>query len=303
MRSSISNFDFAAPLKGALAAVVTVAAAWLVIPARLAIDDQPVQSVVTLNELVVERYISQQTSRPVVFLGSSMLTMIPPSHCRPDNVASLYLQGGSALTGIEIMRRIGAHPEVVFAEATTMHGRSDQRLLGEVFTPLYWRVRMAAPPLRHYRNWMVMLYRALLPPLAPPLDLPAVTIEDWDKGIEPRLDPYRMPSLKLWYNVEERKAIAAAELRALRQRGTRVILYSPADRRVNEASPTRDWLEPLKAELHDFEWFDTPPDLPLYRYDGLHFVAGSGLHYFDYLMKRAGVPFEPKCEPPAVFRG
>src|SRR5436190_24376778 len=119
MRSSISNFDLAAPLKGALAAVVTIAAAWLVTPARLAIDDQPVQSVVTLNELVVERYISQQTSRPVVFLGSSMLTMIPPSHCGADNVASLYLQGGSALTGIEIIRRIGAQPEVVFAGGAT----------------------------------------------------------------------------------------------------------------------------------------------------------------------------------------
>jgi hypothetical protein len=303
MRSSISSFDLAAPLKGLLAAIATIGAAWLVTPATLAFDDQPMLSATTLNELVTERYVLQHAARPVVFLGSSILTVVPPSNCRPDNVASLYLQGSSALTGVEIIHRIGARPEVVFFEATmAAFTPLDETLLNEVLVPPYWQVRATVPPLNHNRNWMVMLYRALQPQTPGSLDLPQMTTEEWSKQIEPRLAAYRdsNPS-RLLVKPEEQKALVAAKVRALRAQGVRVILHWPIDPQLNQIFPLKSWLALLKSELSDFEWYDPPDDLPLYRWDGLHFLNGSGLHYFNYLMRRAGVPFQPKCEPPPIF--
>jgi hypothetical protein len=301
MLSSISSSELAAPLKGGLAALATIGAAWLVTPAILAFDDQPMQSVATLNELVIERYILQHSSRPVVFVGSSILAVMPPSNCRPDNVASLTIQGGSPMTGVEAIHRIGARPQVLFFEATTSYAAADPRLIDSIFVPLYWQARASVQPLNHNRNWAVMLYRAMLPATPAPLDLPKIAIEDWDKQIEPKIALLKTPGVGPRFNVDERTAAVATELRALHRQGTRVIIHSPIDRRLNESSPGKEWLEALRAQLSEFEWFEQPKDLPLYRWEGLHFLSGSGLHYFNYLMKRAGSPFQPKCEPPAIF--
>jgi len=301
MPLSISSFDFTALLKGALAAVATIAVAWAVTPASLPFDEQPLQLPSTLNELVLERYVLQHASKPVVFVGSSILTATPPTNCRPDNVASLYLQGGSPATGLELIRRIGARPKVLFVEAPIGYWDADPALLGEVLPPIYWRVRAAVPPLSRNRNWMVMLYRSLLPSAPAPLDLPPMSIEDWDKRIEPAISSFLRSKLKMPWSAERRAVGFAARIRELRETGTRVILYSPIDPRLNEITPTKEWLMALKAELGDVEWIDQPDDLPFYRWEGIHFHVGSGLHYFNDLMKRAGVAFEPKCEAPAIF--
>jgi hypothetical protein len=306
MLSSLSSFDFTAPVKGALAAATVIGAAWVVTPASLPFDDQQLlQLAATLNALVVDRYIQQHASKPVVFAGSSMQSVIPPAICRPDNVASLAIQGGSPMTGIETIIRIGARPEVLFVEAPTSHSAPDPVLMAEVFTPGYWRIQAAVPPLGGNRNWFVMLYRSLLPPVTlGSLGLPPMSAEEWDKHMQPRMEPFRRPGVKASFSIEERVAALATQLLPLRQRGTRVILHSPMDPRLNEMSPTKDWLMALKAGLNDLEWFEPPSNLPFYRSDGLHFFPGSGLHYFDYLMKQAGVPFEPKCAlPPIHGRG
>jgi hypothetical protein len=302
MLSSLSSFDFAAPVKGILAAATAIGVAWLVTPASLPFDDQPLQLPATLNALVLERYILEHPSRPVVLAGSSIQGSVPPIQCRPDNVALLSLQGGHPATGIETILRAGARPKILFVEAPTAHGAPDPALISEVFTPGYWRIRTAVPALSNNRNWLVMLYRYLLPPpFAGDLKLPQMSIEEWDKLIEPRLEPYRRPGVRPTFSIEARVAALVEQLSPLRQAGTRVILHSPMDARLNETSPTKDWLTALKAGLSDLEWFEPPTDLPFYRFDGIHFHGGSGLHYFDYLMKRAGVPYESKCALPAIF--
>src|SRR6185295_19671281 len=135
MPSSTSSFDPAAIAKAAGAAFVTIAVAWAAVPKELPYDEQPVRGAETLNELVVERFIYEDPRKPVVLLGSSILTLMPPRHCRPDNVAFLDLQGRSAMTGLEVLRRVKARPEVVFVEITTTAIGADEKLLEAVFTP------------------------------------------------------------------------------------------------------------------------------------------------------------------------
>jgi len=303
MLSFTSSFDLGAPVKGALAAATVIGTVWVVTPASLPFDDQPLQLAATMNALALERYMLQHAAKPVVFVGSSIQATIPLIQCQPDNVASLSLQGGHPASGIETILRVGARPKVLLVEAPTAHGAPDPTLMSDVFPPGYWRIRTAVPPLGSNRNWMVMLYRSLLPPplLLKWLELPPMSVEEWNKVIESRLEPYRRPGVRATFSIEDRVAALATLLRPLREQGTRVILHSPMDPVLNETSPTKDWLMALKSDLSDLEWFEPPADLPIYRHEGIHLLPGSGLHYFDYLMKRAKLPYEPKCPLPAIF--
>src|SRR4051794_37891848 len=148
MGSSISNFDFRSPAKVILTAAALIGIMWIALPRDLAFDEEFFPGAQSLNELVLEKYTYEFDRKSIVLLGSSVLTHIPPPGCRPDNVASIYLQGRSAVTGLAALRRINAHPKVVFIESTTLLTGVDQDLLDSVFTPLYWRVRALVPPLR-----------------------------------------------------------------------------------------------------------------------------------------------------------
>ncbi len=159
MRSSTSNFDLAALTRAVAAAVSVIAIAWMILPGKFASDEMPAISVETLNELIVEQYTNEYSHKSIVLVGSSIQTMIPPFTCRPDNVAAIYLQGRSGATGLEAILRLGAKPEVVFMETATLATGVDRDVLDVVFRPIYWHVRSLVPPLRHNRNWFVLLYR------------------------------------------------------------------------------------------------------------------------------------------------
>jgi hypothetical protein len=299
MHSSIFSFDFSAIAKIVGTAAATILLAWAVVPGELPYDEQPVPGAEPLNELIVERYIYEAPHKPVVMLGSSILTMIPPSNCRPDNVASIYLQAGSAITGLEVIRRVGARPSVVFVEVTTAIMGEDAKLLGTVFIPLYWRIRLAVPPLRHNRNWLVLLYRLkAYERLGPAYSFqwPSQGLAQWNEAraahIAPILQVYGYD-----YNIDPPLAELTARVRELRHAGTRVIFYDSADPRVRAISWLRNLREKLKAAFPGVEMIEAPEEeAPMYRWDGLHFVDASGLWFFNYLMRRAGIPFTPKCE-------
>ena len=160
MRSFTFNSKLTPLIKGIGAAFGTACLAWILVPAHLPFDEYPAPGPQALNELVLEKYLHDYSHKPIVLLGSSIQTQIPPAACRPENVATIYLQGRSAMSGLEALRRTGAHPKVVFIEVSRLLIGVDENLIGTVFTPYYWRIRSLIPPLRHDRNWFVLWYRS-----------------------------------------------------------------------------------------------------------------------------------------------
>jgi hypothetical protein len=299
MPSSISSFD-ARPVGKALGAVAaTVLIAWIAVPSHLPFDAQPIPSMAALNELVIERYVDEHANKPIVILGSSILTTMPPVHCQPDTVAAIDLQGRSALSGLEAIRRIGARPQVVLIEVSTLLIPADAELLNAVFTPIYWRIRAAMPPLRHNRNWIVMLYRRQLYGRVSPqraVELPRQTPAEWDRLMLPRMASY-LTHTRLDEQVRGAVSALSSQVRFLQARGTRVVLYDPIDARIKRVSPAQELRAAIAQALPDVAFIDAPDDqFPIYRMDGMHFETASGLQVFNDLMQRAGVSFTPKCE-------
>jgi len=299
MRSSIFNSNVVATLAAVITAAATVLLAWAVIPAHLSFDNQAyIFGPQTLNELVLESYRDEYKTKPIVFVGSSILTEIPPPGCLPDDVASIYLQGLSGHTGLDAIRRLGAVPRVLFIEVPTLLLGADQDLLNSVFMPVYWHIQSEIPSLRLSRNWIVLFYRWLVSKRwadSNRLEYPPLSLEEWNKLMAPRFE-LRVQPFSDSAAVTAMVAGIAPQLRKLQEHGTRVIFYNPADPRIRSLQHTEFEAE-ITAQLPGTEYVDAPDDqFPIYRLDGLHFTDASGFQFFDYLMKYAGLPFTSDCQ-------
>ena len=59
----------------------------------------------------------------------------------------------------------------------------------------------------------------------------------------------------------------------------------------------KEFVDEIKLQIPDVELIDAPDDkFPIYRIDGRHYTAASGLQFFNYLMDRAELPYSAKCE-------
>jgi hypothetical protein len=304
MPSSISSFDGWAPAKVLATAAAVILLAWLAVPARLPFDEESILSVQTHNEFVLERYSYEHTRKPIVVVGSSIATMIPPAHCRADNAATIDLAGGSSVTALETIRRIGARPEVLFVEARNLIAEADEALLKAVFVPGYWRLRNLVAPLHFNRNWVVLLWRwrayKRLPPSSD-LAVPPMPLARWNQERMASFAPY-MKEVVDPASVRIVADILTARVRELQRNGTRIVFYNPVDPRIRAMSPMKDLKAALREALPEVDFIDAPDDqFPIYRPDGMHFTEASGLQFFNYLMQRAGVAPPTKCRivPPS----
>jgi hypothetical protein len=297
MRSFISSFDYSDLFKAIVTAAIVVLLTWVVLPRHPPYENQLPPSAEVDNEIVVWQYIEHYRDKPVVFVGSSITTEIPDPNCRPQNVASIPLQGRSAVTGLEVIRRVGARPDVVFVEVPQLTIGVDRRLVDTVVTPLYWRIRSFIPPLRYTRNWMILLYQKMqwdLRPFDYTVEIPRETVGEWEQQhaafFNAVLNTLGQPS-----TIGDTIAQIEAPVHDLQARGTRVIFFDPVDPRIRNALPERETRDVLRATFPDIPIVDTPDDIPIYRHDGLHVHWSSGLQFFNYLMNYAGISYEPKC--------
>jgi hypothetical protein len=295
--SSVLGFEWRPLAKGVATALVMVLLAWMLVPHRVPSDERQAFGPQTQNELTIEQYMFEHHRKPTVIVGSSVVTLLPVPHCRPRDVAGLYLQGRGARTGLEALLRIGARPRTVFIEVPSLFHILDEPLLEAVFAPL-WRLRVLIPPLRHNRNWGVLLYHRLFYEAGGDTyvySLPTVPVADWNEAHTAKFAGYMLESRQDEY-VRGILVDVVPRVRELQRRGARVILFDSADPRIRARSPEKELRASLKAELPDVEFIDAPDDeMRIYRTDGRHFLDASGVQYFEWLMNYTKIPFTPRC--------
>lgn len=293
----LSEFDLRPLAKGVGTALLTILLAWVVVPNRVPSDERQAFGPQTQNELTIEQYMFEHHRKPVVLVGSSVVTLLPAPHCRPRDVAGLYLQGRGARTGLEALLRIGARPRTVFIETPSLFHILDEPLLDAVFAPL-WRWRVLIPPLRHTRNWAVLLYHHVFYEGGGDeyeYALPTVPVADWNMAHAKKFAAYLQESRQDEY-VRLVVADVVPRVKELQRRGARVIFFDSADPRIRAGSPEKELRASLEAALPDVEFIDSPDDqMRIYRTDGRHFLDASGVQYFEWLMNYAKIPFTPRC--------
>ena len=90
------------------------------------------------NIIRAQRYIHGRHDQPIVFVGSSLTATLEPYLSDPDT-ACLGMPGMSAMDGLLVIERSGAHPKLVMIEANLLQRNPSKDLLDEVMQPgFFW---------------------------------------------------------------------------------------------------------------------------------------------------------------------
>jgi hypothetical protein len=232
------------------------------------------------KDSVIERYIREYRSKPIVITGSSICQEIPPEGLRPTNVATIYLFGSGGQMGLELMDRIGAAPKIALVEATMLLQGVDQDLLDEELRPwtLWWHRIFPAfskemRPTNLYCKWAYGIPQLDTPRAATKADILS-WVARYPDSAEP--NPTKM---------EQALAKTRRAADHLRSRGSRVIFFTPLSPELMKRPYFIKQFAVLRAGLRDYEWLPTPTDKSYYWTDGVHFYSKSGYRFFVYLMK------------------
>lgn len=103
------------------------------------------------NIIRAQRYIHGRHDQPIVFVGTSLTATLEPYLSDPD-VACLGMPGMSAVDGLLVIERSGAHPQLVMIEVNLLHREPSKDLHDEVMQPgFFWLHQRFSATLHEYQ--------------------------------------------------------------------------------------------------------------------------------------------------------
>ena len=255
----------------------------------LSIEELEVQGEAYKNATVAERYLVAPDKKRTLIVGSSVANGLPPEGFRPADVATLFMAGNGAMTGLEIILRSRARPQLVLVEVDFADRGVDEDLISYLFDPTMVALRRAMPIFQDENNLLNLLVKASIShrPRNTAADRPKVSVAEWRDEIRSRIDyyvtgfghPYKLNQSflrRLKTQVEE-----------LETRNTRVVFFfDPLDQEIAAAPEIEGWRRAVRDAFSDHQ-FIPAADGPLHLLDGIHFFGYAGVQYFEYLLGEA----------------
>ncbi|MBV8120064.1 MAG: hypothetical protein JO081_09025, partial [Alphaproteobacteria bacterium] len=209
------------------------------------------------NATIAERYLLAPDNKRTVIVGSSVSKSLPPEGFRPDDVATLFMAGNGAMTGLEIILRSGARPQLVLVEVDFADRGVDEDLMSHLFDPTMVALRRAMPIFQDENNLLNLLVKASVSrrPRNAVADRPKISVAEWRNEIRERIDYYVAGfghPYKLNQSFLSRLEAQVAELET---RGTRVVFfYDPLDREIAAAPEIGAWRQAVENAFSDHQF-------------------------------------------------
>ena len=241
------------------------------------------------NATVAERYLVAPDNKRTVIVGSSVANGLPPEGFRPADVATLFMAGNGAMTGLEIILRSGARPQLILVEVDFADRGVDEDLISHLFDPTMVALRRAMPIFQDENNLINLLVKASISHRrrTTAADRPQVSVAEWRNEIRSRIDyyvtgfghPYKLNQSflrRLKTQVEE-----------LETRGTRIVFFfDPFDQEIAAAPEIEGWRQAVRNAFSDHQFIPAAGG-SLHLSDGIHFFGYAGVQYFEYLLGEA----------------
>jgi hypothetical protein len=289
-------------LAGFLLTLLAVTAGVSQLRQSLSDEELDVQGEAYENAIVAERYLLAPDNKRTVIVGSSVAKALPPEGFRPADVATIFMPGNGAMTGLEIILRSGATPQVVLVEVDFADRGVDDDLISHVFDPAAQALRKAMPIFQDENNLLNLLVKASISRRHhnAAVDRPQVTVAEWRKEIRSRID-YYVSGFSHPYTLNQNLLRRLqSQVKELEARGTRVVFFlDPLDRDIAAAPEILEWRQAVRSAFADHQ-FIPAADAPLHLIDGMHFFGYAGLQYFEYLLGEADAELDDGRTPDLV---
>jgi hypothetical protein len=253
----------------------------------LPLEERDFQGEAYENATVAERYVLAPENKQTVIVGSSVAKGLPPEGFRPADVATLFIPGSGAMTGLEIILRSAARPRVVLVEVDFADRGVDEDLISQVFDPAALTLRKAVPIFQGENNLLNLLAKASIPHRITIADRPSMTVAQWRKQIRSRIDYYVSGFSNPYEPDQNVLTRLQAQVKELEAHGTRgVFFFDPLDRDIAAAPQISKWRRAVQSAFPDHQ-FIAAADSALHLLDGIHFFRYAGIQYFEYLLGEA----------------
>ena len=274
-------------LAGFLLTLVVVTAGVLKLRESLPLEERDFQGETYENASVAERYVLAPENKRTVIVGSSVAKGLPPQGFRPPDVATLFIPGSGAMTGLEIILRSAARPQVVLVEADFADRGVDEDLIAHVFDPTTLTLRKAVPIFQDENNLLNLLAKASIPHRTIVADRRSTTVADWRQQIRSRIDYYVSGFSHPYEPDQNLLARLQAQVKELEAHGARVVFFfDPLDRDIAAAPQISKWRQAVQSAFPDHQ-FIPAANSALHLLDGIHFFRYAGIQYFEYLLGEA----------------
>jgi hypothetical protein len=274
-------------LTGFLLTLLAVTAGVSNLRESLPLEERDFQGEAYENATVAERYVLAPENKRTVIVGSSVAKGLPPEGFRPADVATLFIPGSGAMTGLEIIVRSAARPRVVLVEVDFADRGVDDDLISHVFDPATLALRKAMPMFQEENNLLNLLAKASIPHRATVADRPSMTVAEWRKQIRSRIDYYVSGFSNLYEPDQKLLARLTTQVKELEAHGARVVFFfDPLDRDIAAAPQISKWRRAVQSTFPEHE-FIPAADSALHLLDGIHFFRYAGIQYFEYLLGEA----------------
>jgi len=237
------------------------------------------------NYAVAEQYIYQPADKGVVIVGSSMAAKLPADGLRTD-AYNLSFVGGSAITGLSIIRQSGRIPVAIFIETNVLERGLNDEMLSRLFTPLIWRLKGKLVSLQ-YTYQPINLLLSLIK---------GYSMQYAVAGGEEKPDKRRF-TIGLNKQLVNSQSVVPLQNNTLfaaikeqvhffEGQGTRVVFFQMPVAGQLLASPlyrARKMLLPALFPSNQFNWVDAAEQRKYQTTDGVHLMPRSAVRYVDIL--------------------
>jgi len=244
------------------------------------------------NIIKAEKYVySKNSNSPIVLVGSSLTNNLPTKYFS-SQVANLGMSGGSAQTGLEIVRRKQTKPSLLLVELNDTIGRKlDNKLVNPLFHPLTSFLKLHLPMFRQeYRPTSVLIqylennYKQKNRMKVNPQDEKQVVDSDFRKKMIKQLVEDRNTELDAQQKqlIIKQAEFIKDQITDIQKEAVRVILFDiPGEPVVDNTIKQKQIRELLKSTFPktSFEWL---PELPKRKWvtsDGIHLVQSNAREY------------------------
>jgi hypothetical protein len=290
-------------LAGFLLTLLAVTAAVSELRKSLSTEELEVQGEAYEKAAVAERYLIAPEEKRTVIVGSSVAKALPPEGFRPADVATIFMPGNGAMTGLEIILRSGARPQLVLVEVDFADRGVDEDLISHLFDPAMVALRRAMPIFQDENNLLNLLVKASLShrPHNAVADRPKVSVAEWRNKIRERID-YYVAGFGHPYKINQAfLRRLKTQVKELETRGTRVaFFFDPLDQEIAAAPEIGGWRQAVRNALSDHQFIAAAGGSSLHLLDGIHFFGYAGVQYFEYLLGEANAELDDGHAPGLV---
>lgn len=254
------------------------------------------------NYARAQEYIYSDKDFDAVIVGTSLSARLPKDKL-DGGVYNLTFEGGSALTGLDILATAGRYPKVILIESNLVDAPGDERMVDTLFTPLEWRLKRYAKAMQDKYQPINLMLSAWFP------EKPRLKLKKLSQGPDPAVfqKNLEMQAKALNDNPPGFYAAGLDELKKatdfFRSKNVRILFFRmPVDPKLVGSLKYVAMDRELRRRFPEIAWLPQPEDAKYETEDGSHltyraaqwFTGDFNRWIGDLFGRAAAVAEEPK---------